>query len=269
MKSILFSFIVFSFVSSTASSATCYDQLVDRAKPVIVKPGLEKRTNFLCFSEMAVIHSGVTRTPLLSAAILTRERIESGRTLSREDNFHEEEMLPPSDRATLQDYKGSMKRNLQRGHLVANKDTGSRQTQYESFSLANIVPQDGDSNGNLWSELEQRVRGMAMQRGQIYVITGPVFDDSSDLLNGRVLIPKRLFKAVYDPKRNEAAAYLANNAPGWDYRVVSISELTRIIGIDVFPTLSNAVKSNVMDLPAPTKSAQRRAKNDGFGWFSK
>jgi endonuclease G len=269
MKSILFSFILFSLFSNAAASATCDDQLVDGAKPVIVTTGLDKRTNFLCFSEMAVLHSGVTRTPLFAAAMLTRERIEAGRTLSREDNFHEEDMLHPSDRATLQDYKGSMKWNLQRGHLVANKDTGSRQTQYESFSLANIVPQNGDSNGNLWGELEQRVRGMAMQRGKIYVITGPVFDDSTERLNGRVLIPKRLFKAVYDPKRNEAAAYLANNAPGWDYRVISIAELTRIIGIDVFPTLSNSIKNKVMDLPAPTKNAQRRAKNDSFSWFGK
>lgn len=268
MKSILLSLILINLFSNIASGSTCKDQLVDGAKPEIVTTGVDKRSNFLCFSEMAVLHSGVTRTPLYSAALLTRERIEAGRVLSREDNFHEEDMLHPSDRATLQDYKGSMKLNLQRGHLVANKDTGSRQTQYESFSLANIVPQNADSNGNLWSELEQRVRGMAMQRGKIFVITGPVFDDSNERLNGRVLIPKRLFKAIYDPKRNEAAAYLANNAPGWDYRVISIAELTRIIGIDLFPTLSISVKKKIMDLPSPKKSTQRRAKNDGFGWFS-
>lgn len=98
---------------------------------------------------------------------------------------------------------------------------------------------------------------MAMQRGILYVITGPVFDNSEDRLNERVLIPKKLFKAVYDPALKQAGVYITNNAPGWDYRIISINELTKIIGVDVFPTLSNSSKDYIMELPTPSRNAKK------------
>lgn len=142
MKSIAISVFLLLSLTCTVFARDCKDQLVDGAKPVFTSSHYNKKVQFLCFSEMAIFHSGFTRTPLLSAALLTSKRIADGRAMSREDNFHEEEMLPPDDRATLQDYRGSMERNIQRGHMVANKDTGDRQSQYESFSLSNIIPQD-------------------------------------------------------------------------------------------------------------------------------
>jgi endonuclease G, mitochondrial len=82
------------------------------------------------------------------------------------------------------------------------------------------------------------------------VITGPIFSGSAlKRLNGRVLVPTHIFKAIYDPSRKQAAAYLVANAEGERYTVISIAELEELAGISLFPALANAAKKSPMALP--------------------
>jgi endonuclease G, mitochondrial len=71
-------------------------------------------------------------------------------------------------------------------------------------------------------------------------------------INGRVLVPTYVFKAIYDPGKNEAAAYLVKNAEGKDYAKISISDLNKLTGLNVFPKLLNV---KTLDLPAPKMRA--------------
>ena len=84
-------------------------------------------------------------------------------------------------------------------------------------------------------------------------------------LRGRVLVPTHIFKAVYDPKRNQAAAYLVENADGDQWRNVSIAELQQITGIDPFPRLAPSVKDYAMGLPE-TKLPGKRQKQREWPW---
>ena len=84
-------------------------------------------------------------------------------------------------------------------------------------------------------------------------------------LRGRVLVPTHIFKAVYDPKRNQAAAYFVANADGDQWRTVSIAELQQITGIDAFPALAPSVKDHAMALPDP-KLPGRRPKHTESPW---
>jgi endonuclease G len=70
-------------------------------------------------------------------------------------------------------------------------------------------------------------------------------------LNGRVLVPTGIFKAIYDPPRNAAGAYVVDNAPGMAWKTVSVAELEVLVGIDVFPALPAEVKERTMTLPRP------------------
>jgi len=70
-------------------------------------------------------------------------------------------------------------------------------------------------------------------------------------LNERVLVPTHVFKAIYVPKRQQAGAYVAPNAPGDAWKAVSIAELEQLTGLDVFPALSAEVKATAMALPDP------------------
>ena len=76
-------------------------------------------------------------------------------------------------------------------------------------------------------------------------------------LNGRGLIPTSVYKAIYDPAKNEAAAYVTPNAPGMEYRTLSIAELEQRIKINVFPKLPAEVKTAKMALPPPIPHGSR------------
>ncbi|MDB5825645.1 MAG: endonuclease [Herminiimonas sp.] len=205
------------------------------------------------------MHSGVSRTPIWSAEHLTADRVVTARGLKRQNTFHAEEQLPVSDRSELNDYKRS---GFDRGHMSPSGDMPTETAQHESFSLANMIPQNPNNNQNLWEGIEEATRNLARTDGEVYVVSGPIFEGTSlERINGRVLVPTFVFKAIYDPSRNEAGAYLTPNAPGMEYQTLSIADLQRRSGIDVFPKLSTALKETKMTLPEPTPRGSRRARN--------
>jgi len=235
-----------------ADEAGCASQLYLGSTPSIKSPKLAAQTYPVCFSEIAVLYSGIARTPLWSAEHLTAARIERARTLPRlrSNAFHEEPALPAGQRSELTDYRRS---GFDRGHMAPNGDMSTPESQEESFSLANMIPQDPCNNEVLWEGIESAVRDMALTSGEVYVVTGPAFLGTElQSLNGRVLVPTHIFKAVYVPSRNAAAAYFAPNDGSQAWEPISISELESRISVDVFPQLNAAVKQHAMILPEPT-----------------
>ncbi|NCW86360.1 MAG: hypothetical protein EBV69_09840 [Oxalobacteraceae bacterium] len=75
--------------------------------------------------------------------------------------------------------------------------------------------------------------------------------DKVDRINGRVLVPTHVFKAVLDPATLEAAAWLAPNNDSGEYQVTSIDSLERRIGFKLFPKLPESAKQRAMELPEP------------------
>lgn len=241
----------------------CPALFADGQVPVLTNPKLAARTVPLCFEAFAVLHSGVTRTPLYSAEHLTRASVAAARTVARDDAFHEEPRLPADERASLEDYVRS---GYDRGHLAPAGDMPTLSAQAESFSLANIVPQNRVLNRGLWADIEESTRRLASRRGSIFVVTGVIFSgDAVQQIKGGVLVPTQLFKALYDPASGEAGAYLAKNDDSRDWRAVSIDELGRQAGIDVFPGLPVGARTGAMSLPDPHASAradERRPRHE-------
>src|SRR5205823_2220464 len=159
------------------------------------------------------------------------------------NSFHPEERLPQGQRAELSDYARS---GYDRGHMAPNGDMPDRDSQRDSFSLANIVPQDGENNRHLWAAIEGAVRKMAKKEGDLYVVTGPAFLGSDLRKVGNVLVPTHLYKLVYSPRQKAGAAWLVENTAGATANVVPVPELERIIGIDLLPALSAAQKERVL-----------------------
>ena len=128
--------------------------------------------------------------------------------------------------------------------------TGEAQAQ--SFSLANVVPQNRTLNRSLWAAIEESTRRLATRRGQLFVVTGPVYaGDALASINGRVLVPSQMFKAIYDPVAGEGGAYLAPNDAGGTWQAISLDALRGVAGIDAFPSLSPSQKASAMTLPEP------------------
>lgn len=247
------------FSTASAQTTGCDKHFFRKATPEFTRQALQTQAVGLCFEAFAVMHSGVSKTPLWVAQYLTRASLQAARAVPRADSFHAEPALPPRHGAELADYVRS---GFDRGHMAPAADMPSQQAQHESFSLANVVPQNRRNNQQLWAAIEGATRHLANQRGELFVLTGPIFEgDRIERINGRVFVPTHVFKAVLDPASGEAAAWLAPNDDSGDYQVVSVAELETKVGINLLPKLSDASKQKAMTLPQPRLRARRQYGN--------
>lgn len=240
-----------------AAATACGDHYFSGTAPDITNTSMTRAAREVCFSAFGVMHSGVTRTPLWSAEHLTRDRLADAREMTRVNNFHAESNLPASERAELRDYRSS---GYDRGHMAPSADMPDARAQSESFSLSNMVPQNSENNRYLWAGIESSVRTLAKDRGELFVITGPLYKGQSiTQIGNRVMVPTQLYKVVYDPKRRQAGAYLVANEATGDYSVVSVAELEKLAGIDFFPGMPASVKATAMRLPTPKAAGAANA----------
>ncbi|MYN25154.1 DNA/RNA non-specific endonuclease [Duganella levis] len=223
-----------------ASAGECPAFYVDGRLPEIRNSKMTAATTELCYGVFGVMHSGITRTPLWSAEHLTAENVDAAKTLSRENSFHPESRLPASARAELSDYARS---GYDRGHMAPNGDMPDRATQHESFTLANMVPQDSEVNRHIWAGIEGVVRKMAQKEGDLYVVTGPAFIGGNLQKVGNVLVPTHLYKLVYSPRQRAGAAFFIENHADAQYELLSIAQLEDKIGINLLPSLTPAQKA--------------------------
>ena len=237
-----------------AAASQCPSHYVDGRAPEIRNPKINAATTELCYGVFGVMHSGITRTPLWSAEHLTTDNLDAAKNLSRENSFHAEQRLPANDRAELSDYARS---GYDRGHMAPNGDMPDRRTQRESFTLANMVPQDGEINRHLWAGIEGAVRSLAKKEGNLYVVTGPAFIGSNLSKVGKVLVPSHLYKVVYSPRQHAGGAYFVENKAGATYETLTIAQLESRIGIDLLPSLSPRDKAVMLRLPNVRQRKER------------
>lgn len=240
------------------SQTGCSEHFANGQAPDFINQKLTVKTREICYSGFAVNHSGVTRTPLYAAEHLTRDRILQGKGIKRQSKFHPDQNIPRSERAELHHYARS---GYDRGHVAPSADMFDIQSQYECFSLANMVPQVPENNRGPWGEIESAVRMMAKSKGDLYVVTGPIFlGGDIKQIGDAVMVPTKLFKAIYDPQRKEAGAYLIDNTADAQPQKVTIDDLERIAGISMFPSVEANVKSRLMRLPDPRSYKERKRK---------
>jgi endonuclease G, mitochondrial len=237
---------------SLAQAGGCDPIFVNGQPPALRNARLAQRTTPLCNNAYAALASGVTRGPLWSAEHLTTDGLASARTTARQGRFHEDERLPPDDRAVLSDYARS---GYDRGHMTPSGDMPDPEAQQQSFSLANIVPQTPALNRGVWEGLESTVRRLTESHGELYVVTGPAFQGAQlQSLKGRVLVPTSTWKAVYDPAVHGTAAYMCTNVSRPDCTTLSIAALVLAVGVDPFPGVPDVIKQAAMRLPPPEPS---------------
>lgn len=216
----------------------CMSSFYQSQTPVVLNNKLNADAVFLCFDGFSVLYSPVSRTPLWAAEYLTPARLMIAKSLDRVDNFHEEFRLNSNAQATLSDYSGS---GFDRGHLAPNADMSSRNQQFDSFSLANIVPQAPELNRGSWAELEKQVRTNVFDYGSAYVVTGVTFTGATvSSLKSRVLVPNALYKIIYYPTVDRIEAFYAKNTNSSTVQSINPTELINLVGVNPFPTLLTA-----------------------------
>lgn len=244
--------------SVALAGTACPQHFAAGQQPVVTSVRLQPRTQALCFTAFAVLHSGLSRTPLYAAEHLTRKNVKNAAKLSRKDSFHAEDALPEDDRAELGDYERS---GYDRGHMAPNADFANRTAQAESFSLANMVPQVHENNAGVWAGIESAARQLARREGELYVVTGPAFIGGNLKKVGTVLVPTHIWKVVYSPAQQRAGAYLVTNDDTRDYAVLSVSKLEQMVGLSLLPGLPQQVRDAGMALPPPEHRQDRKKKS--------
>lgn len=231
----------------------CASSFLQGQAPRLVNVKLATQTRELCNPGYAVLHNGVTRTPLWSAEHLTRARIRAAIKLPRQDTFRADERLPAAERGELANFARS---GYDRGHMSPNKDFPDTSSEASSFLLSNMIPQSPQHNQGLWAHIEEGTRQLALEGHDVWVVTGPSFlGNSLQRVGGRVAIPTHVWKAVYVADAGRAAAWWTTNSNSSGKELISLDELERRTGIDAFPAVSAHARQVASHLP--TSRARR------------
>lgn len=230
----------FGLVCISAAASDCPQFSPGGREPVVVNAKMRAATQEVCYTDFALLHSGVTHGPLWSAEHLTAPGIDQAKNNTRTNRFFVEKRLPPGASAQLSDYKKS---GFDRGHMSPAGDRASKKGMAESFSLANIVPQDPSNNRRIWARIEEAVRRLTEQSGEAFVVTGPLFSGRQlqTIGESRVFVPTQLYKVVYLPQRQIAFAVLVDNASTEIYTMKTVRELEAMSGL-AFPGIPDGLK---------------------------
>jgi len=204
--------------------------------------------------EQIITHIGYTvsynsdwKIPNWVAYELTREEVEG--TVPRFNAFLPDPDVPYKETATTYDYQNS---GWDRGHMAPAGDMKwSKQVMKESFYLSNICPQNKNLNGGVWNDLEIQVRGLASQKGVIYVVCGPIISKQPKTIgSNKVAIPDAFFKVLLqnDNDNWSAIAFMFANKSGrkpLSTYAMSVEDMQIITGIDFFPALPDSIEEKV------------------------
>ena len=217
--------------------------------PEVSDPQVGRRGYYTCRAGYAGLYDPAEKTPIWIAEHLSRDTL-AGPIQRKGKLFAEDPQIPRAAQGSLADWKKS---GLEKGHLGPAGDfTYDETAMSESFLLTNIVPQDPIHNKGIWSNLEGAVRELTSRRGQLYVVTGPVYAGPRTRLfrgqptaaQGGVSIPDALYKIVVDSARHEMTAFLIPNRhdQGADparYQV-TVRAVEKATGINFNPSLPRA-----------------------------
>ena len=142
-----------------------------------------------------------------------------------------------------------------RGHMAPNYAIGSRYgaaAQRETFLMSNIVPQKPTLNRTVWRLLEERVaKEYAMSFEEVWIITGPVYDEHKEVLKSGVEIPDAFFKIIVDEvsgKPRVLAFVISQNVTGSDrfsQFLTSVDEVEKETGLDFLAELDDGLEDEI------------------------
>jgi len=207
-----------------------------------------KQGELLCRKGFLLSHSSEHKTPLWVIEHLTAEKAQGN--LPRYNKFQPDPDLEEGERAELKDYKSS---GYDRGHMAPAADMKwDQQAMVECFYLSNMVPQVGKGmNQGIWKNLEEYVRNWAIDRGALYVFTGPIYEGGikKTIGNNKVAVPSHLYKIVYDPQKAEAIAFIMPNekldSEDMPNYIVTIREIEEKTGLDFLSNMEKHVQDNI------------------------
>ena len=228
--------------------------------------------HFLFQKDYVIDYDDDLRVPIWEAHTIRAEDLRIKRT--RTEAFRRDPRLNDTVASVCEDYSHS---GYDRGHMAPSGDfPQTLSSMLNSYTLSNMTPQKGELNRGFWQQFESLVRKWGQNYGQVWVITGAIFDKNGDSkrdadadvdkVKGRVGIPTAYYKIIVrqpGPRRIQAIAAIMpqndddrENVEFDEYlasKLVSIDEIESVTGIDFFPQMPKR-QQNVVEKSKRTSS---------------
>jgi DNA/RNA endonuclease G (NUC1) len=211
------------------------------------------------------------RVPLWVSYKLTKKQISTHR--ARTECFRPDPRLSAAQRAECDDYSEP---RYDQGHLAPNADfTQTEEMMVNTYLYSNMTPQEANFNRHTWERLEETVRGWCDKYGDLYVISGAVFDrdgngqrdkdEDAQRLKNHVAIPTHFYKIIFNKHLLGADQCIAILLPhdnakhtggSWEPWIVShittVGEIEKLTGINFLATMSASKRAQVENFKATT-----------------
>lgn len=244
----------------TGQAAPC-EQLVWGGFPRSLNPPKEKTTSFVCRDFYALNFNVVRGTSDWVVEKLLSEDLNKPDAKLVGSEVRPDGEIPKSRQTTTSDYRGI---GYGKGFFAAPDNFRYSEIAYSySFYLTNIYPQHPDQEATI-KLLEDWIRSEAKKRKEIYIISGPVYQDGNGLgwvgqsdkpsangdaaRKGKVQVPSSVFKILFSPSTKKAIAFEIPNAPvstSLGSYLVPIAVLERKTGLIFFGDLPVAEQQSI------------------------
>ncbi len=176
-------------------------------------------------------------------------------SLSREavhDNYVE-------DTLKEEDFLGSEEPGLLRSQYVSLVDFAGTPFWRDVNYLTNSVARTASLSQGAWYGLDWSIRNYVNRQGEVYVVTGPIFDAEDEDRVSELLqtdtshrVPDKFFKVVVNNLGQSAAFILSQSAPVHVHHcemIASIDDIEKLTGLDLFsvstPKIDDSVYSDL------------------------
>jgi len=255
---------------TTAQKKTAESRHVPYGMPIAIAGATHE--HLLHQKDYLIWYDDDLRVPLWVSYKLTKKNIL--REQDRVECFRPDPRLPAAAAAVCTDY---LEKTFDQGHLAPNADfKGTEAMMINTYLYSNMTPQHDTFNRHTWERLEALVRMWTQKRGDLFVITGSVFDQNGDHMRDadsaaqrvpptrRVAIPTHFYKIIFKKKMLGASDSIAillphddapHNGDAWIAYVTShittIGEIERVTGIDFLPRVGGAKRTAMENFKAP------------------
>ena len=206
----------------------------------------------LCRLAYVLSYNTAHGTPDWVAYHLTEAEIHGN--FLRTNDFRPDPELDRHHGAILADYQHS---GYVPGQMVPADDMKwSARAMSESFLLSSAVPLVPGMEGGIWQTLQQNVRDWVRQRGDLYIVAGPIYDGTPKTIGANhVAVPTACYEVIFDPVRVDAIAFIipnrTENPLDLPKFIVSVNTVEKRTGLRFLPLLNESVKVLVASIPSP------------------
>ena len=187
-------------------------------------------------------------TPAWVSYRLVPEYISGSKEMKKRKTFYLDPQLDGLKQGDHFDYTNT---GYDRGHCFPHADAKGRglECEYQSYSMANVMPQLPSLNRKIWLRLEEDVRSWTTNYGELWVITGPVETNATNVIGHHdVFVPEACYKIIAktNPSLDVIAFMMPQSATGGVSNfVTSVDHIESLTGLDFFSDLSSNLANTV------------------------